>query len=51
MYNAILARVKEAERILEEPYVYVDASAIERAPARGAAKGKGAAPAPRRAKY
>jgi len=45
LYNAILARVKEAERILDEPYVYVDPTTVDRPAAKG---GKGAA---RRAKY
>lgn len=48
LYNAIIARVKEAEKLLDTPYVYVDPSTIER-PER--ASGKGVKNASRRAKY
>jgi hypothetical protein len=49
--NAILARVKEAERVIDEPYVYVDPSTIERPSATKARGGKNAPAAARRAKY
>lgn len=51
IYEALKTRVKEAERILEEPYVYVDPSTIERPSATKARGGKNAPAANRRTKY
>jgi hypothetical protein len=47
MYNAILARVKEAEKVIDEPYVYVDASTVERP----AQRNGGRSATTRRSKY
>lgn len=51
LYDAIFARVKEAERMINEPYIYVAPETVDRAVRGKKPGGKGANNIQRRAKY